>query len=272
MPIVKTDSIHYSNIAAKIREKTGDATTYPPSEMPSGIDAVYEAGKGAGGGNPYEYLDAFVEGATEITSYATKVGENLFRNNYTVAKLRLPVATSIAPRGCSTCSELTEVHAPEMLNISYYSFYKSTKLEQIECNKVTFINTSAFEGCAALKEIHMPDLLTLNPNAFSGATTLEFAEIGSLKSVNILKRSVFYNCTALVALVMRVEDFVPLENTNAFTGTPIASGAGYIYIPSALIPNFQTATNWSTFANQFRALEDYTVDGTVTGAFDRTKI
>ena len=47
MAIVKTDSVHYSNIAAKIREKTGEATTYKPSQMTDGIEAVYEAGKGA---------------------------------------------------------------------------------------------------------------------------------------------------------------------------------------------------------------------------------
>lgn len=47
MAIVKTNSAHYSNIAAKIREKTGEATKYEPSQMADGIEAVYEAGKGA---------------------------------------------------------------------------------------------------------------------------------------------------------------------------------------------------------------------------------
>ena len=41
---VTTDSKHYENMAAKIREKTGTDATYKPSEMPSGVDAVYKAG------------------------------------------------------------------------------------------------------------------------------------------------------------------------------------------------------------------------------------
>ncbi len=45
MAIVKTDDKHYKNLSAKIREKTGGATMYKPSEMPSGVDEVYEAGK-----------------------------------------------------------------------------------------------------------------------------------------------------------------------------------------------------------------------------------
>ena len=47
MAIVKTDSIHYENIASKIREKTGATTQYKSDEMPNGIDEVYEAGKKA---------------------------------------------------------------------------------------------------------------------------------------------------------------------------------------------------------------------------------
>lgn len=42
---VTTDSKHYENMAAKIREKTGTDATYKPSEMPSGVDAVYKAGQ-----------------------------------------------------------------------------------------------------------------------------------------------------------------------------------------------------------------------------------
>jgi hypothetical protein len=32
---------------------------------------------------------------------------------------------------------------------------------------------------------------------------------------------------------------------------------GYIYVPKALIEDYKVATNWSTFADQFRAIEDY---------------
>lgn len=35
------------------------------------------------------------------------------------------------------------------------------------------------------------------------------------------------------------------------------SGAGYIYVPSALLDGFKQATNWSVFSSQFRAIEDY---------------
>ena len=60
--------------------------------------------------------------------------------------------------------------------------------------------------------------------------------------------------------------------SNAFLGTKIASGTGYIYVPASLSASYKTAGNWTAFSNQFRALEDYTVDGTVTGDLDESKI
>jgi hypothetical protein len=54
--------------------------------------------------------------------------------------------------------------------------------------------------------------------------------------------------------------------------TRIEKGTGYIYVPADLVDSYKAATNWSTFAAQFRALEDYTVDGTITGELDITKI
>ena len=67
-------------------------------------------------------------------------------------------------------------------------------------------------------------------------------------------------------------------NTNLFVGNwsgndgPIMKGEGYIYVPRALVDSYKVATNWSSWATQFRALEDYTVDGTTTGELDETKI
>ncbi|MBO5909010.1 MAG: hypothetical protein J6Q67_04435, partial [Clostridia bacterium] len=45
---VVTDDNHYKQIANTIRTKTGQANTYTPSQMPSGIEAVYDKGKADG--------------------------------------------------------------------------------------------------------------------------------------------------------------------------------------------------------------------------------
>lgn len=56
-------------------------------------------------------------------------------------------------------------------------------------------------------------------------------------------------------MILRSPTMCTIVHTNAFTGTPIASGTGYIYVPSALVDTYKT--KWSAFANQIRAIEDY---------------
>ena len=73
-------------------------------------------------------------------------------------------------------------------------------------------------------------------------------------------------------MIIRSETICTLSNKNAFSGSSVASGTGYIYVPKDLVESYKTATNWSTYATQFRALEDYTVDGTITGELDESKI
>jgi hypothetical protein len=107
---------------------------------------------------------------------------------------------------------------------------------------------SVFAGCTALKSIDLPVCTTISGYIFTNATSL---------TAVILR-----NPTALCSL-SRVE---------AFDDTKIAEGTGYIYVPRALLEDYKVATNWSALAAQLRAIEDYTVDGTITGEFDQSKI
>ena len=67
----------------------------------------------------------------------------------------------------------------------------------------------------------------------------------------------FCGCSKLTTLILRSETMCTLSNTNAFSSTPIESGTGYIYVPRALVDSYKAASNWSTYANQIRAIEDY---------------
>ena len=93
----------------------------------------------------------------------------------------------------------------------------------------------------------------------------------------------FESCYILTAVILRSEIVCNLVNTAAFldcyhllgtvnkTYNPDGLKDGYIYVPASLVDSYKTATNWTTFADQFRALEDYTVDGTITGELDPAK-
>ena len=138
-------------------------------------------------------------------------------------------------------------------------------------NNITTVGYNAFYGCSLLRRVVLPKVDTLYSSAFEKCTSLEVADFTALSSIGSM--SVFLGCNALTALILRnTSKFVGMGFNNILNGTPIQSGTGYIYVPSALVDSYKTATHWSTFATQFRALEDYTVDGTTTGALDPGKI
>jgi hypothetical protein len=115
-------------------------------------------------------------------------------------------------------------------------------------NRISKVGQYAFYGCTALTVVDVPNVTTIEANSL-------------------------YNCSALYALILRnTESVCILSNTNALTNSAIANRTGYIYVPNSQIAFYQQGTNWSSFASQFRALEDYTVDGTTTGELDETKI
>lgn len=114
-------------------------------------------------------------------------------------------------------------------------------------NNITRLRYGAFRECRELRVVDMPNLTYLN-------------------------QAVFANCVGLKALILRGNTMCTNINPDILSGSAIASDTGYIYVPRALIEDYKVATNWSIHADQFRALEDYTVDGTITGELDESKI
>ena len=141
-----------------------------------------------------------------------------------------------------------------------------------------FINTIDVLGDSAttdsilartITEFKDDTITTIGPGAFNKCTELT---IVVLPKCSEIRPSAFASCTALKAVILPGNKVCVLPSNNAFNISSIAKGTGYVYVPAALVDSYKTATNWSTFATQFRALEDYTVDGTIDGELDESKI
>lgn len=166
-----------------------------------------------------------------------------------ITKLVLPNCTAISTKCCYVANKLKEIYLPNLKNVRGTQHFQNTAIEEVE-------------------------FLKLNGNAtcpyFGGSPNFKKLNLGYVYSI---PATTFINCSVFETLIIRRTDGVPsLANVNAFNNTMIANGTGYIYVPKALIEDYKVATNWTTYANQFRALEDYTVDGTITGKLDESKI
>ena len=121
-------------------------------------------------------------------------------------------------------------------------------------DRVTSIGMRAFRGCTALVSVNFAAATSIAIEGFRGCAALRSADFAAVTSI---AGETFIDCYRLGALILRSGTMCTLSYVNAFSGTPIASGTGYIYVPAALLEDYKVATNWSTYAAQFRALEDY---------------
>lgn len=142
-------------------------------------------------------------------------------------------------------------------SIGEHAFTGCKSLASANLPGVTDIGESAFEYCTNLTNVNLPEATGIGDYAFKDCTSLTTVDF---PLVNTIGYYAFRGCTNLTALILRnTKAICKLTNPTMgpFAETPIESGTGYIYVPSALIEDYKAASSWSAHANQFRAIEDY---------------
>lgn len=160
------------------------------------------------------------------------------------------------------CTALRSISFPNLdkfQNNSHGSqFRKCSSLVSIDLPQLQMIMQDMFRECSALPIVVLPSTDTINSSGFQGCTSLASFDFKG----GTINANAFYGDTALNTIIIRKSDGVStLANINAFTNTPFASGGtgGTLYVPSALISSYQSATNWSTILgyanNSIQAIE-----------------
>lgn len=136
-------------------------------------------------------------------------------------------------------------------------FMYATQLASISLPKVKKMTSQIFYNCSNLKNIYLPALEDVSAATFC-FQGVEASRI-DLPATMTSKIPIYFcnNAKSLETFILRSNTLCALAGTNAFNGTLIASGTGFIYVPAALIEQYKAATNWITYAAQFRAIEDY---------------
>lgn len=162
--------------------------------------------------------------------------------------------TSVVAYACRGLSKLKTVKVPNATSIGTYAFYYCTAMTSINAPKVTSLGTYAFYN-SAIKSVNFPVATSIPSQCFYSCSSLTKADFGVASSI---AASAFAYAGALEALILRRTSAIcTLSNKSAFAGAAIESGTGFVYVPSALVDTYKAASNWSTYANQIRAIEDY---------------
>lgn len=195
----------------------------------------------------------------------------------TITEFNDDVLTSVGKYAFYRCINLTSVDFPNVTSVGDYAFRYCTALTNVNLPSCSSHNNQSyiFGNCTSLKYVKLPLLTSWGQNMFYDCTALE---TGDFPKVTVSGINAFSGCKALKIVILRSETMCSLQNTGVFRMTPFAEGGtgGRAIVPRSLIESYQTATNWSTLyaagTCTFLALEDYTIDGTITGEIDWDKL
>ena len=112
---------------------------------------------------------------------------------------------------------------------------------------------SVLLACTNATFINLPKVKILGQSAIGSCVRLEKIELPSCEQIGSY---VFSNDSRLKTIILSNNIVSALDNTNAFTGTPIANGTGFVYVPVNLVGEYKAATNWSTFASQIKPISE----------------
>ena len=148
-----------------------------------------------------------------------------------------------------TVTTLTAADFIGVTQIPNYAFQNCIDLTSVEFPSILqTIGNSAFESCNSLTSITIPDIVTTIGNyAFYKCTRLTSITIP--KGVTSIGGSAFASCDSLTTMTILATTPPTLTSTNA-----ISTATTKIYIPAGTLSVYQSATNWSNFADKFEEL------------------
>jgi hypothetical protein len=148
----------------------------------------------------------------------------------------------------------TDCYAQFKSTAVYYTKLIDRTINECTNAMATSVGRNAFTDCKSLTKVKFLSATSIAMNAFGYCIALTTADFHALTSINSYA---FYTCRSLATVILRNTTVCTLASKDAFESTPIKTGTGYIYVPRSLVDTYKAASKWSTYANQFRAIEDY---------------
>lgn len=148
------------------------------------------------------------------------------------------------------CESLALTSLPEgLLEIGDHAFWFCYKLKLTELPpQIHCLRESVFENCLSIETLALPEELDkIESRAFANC---RFFEITIPSSVYYIGPLAFSGCDYLRQVTVLPSTPPDMEDTF------IGDNANVIYVPSASIEKYKTATNWSEWKVKYKALQN----------------
>lgn len=183
------------------------------------------------------------------TTYEDRLLDGSFTGEYINNRV-----TYLKDRTFYKLTGMTSATFNSVTNLGMYIFESCTSLQSISIPNATYLGTALLRGCSNLTHADFSNATNCGSYVFHNCTSLTHVELPKLAR---MQPNFFNNCSALTTLILGKTDTIcTLDNINAFSGSGVESGTGYIYVPDSLVDSYKSATNWSTYASQIKGLSE----------------
>lgn len=268
-----------ASIANTIRTKGGTSASLAfPSDFVQAIEDIPSGGgltaedlvKTVSSGN--RYYRPFISGDLVLTGTRLYFGVFAETDIISVRGDNVSISSGVNESGTywygfefASCDELVSAYFPKLTELHRDMFCNCAKLTSVYVPKVTSVDMKCFQYCSALEKLAFPSLTSaLNNSSVRDCPSLEKIDVNAPSTIYA---NTFASDASLSVLIIRKTGSIcTLGNISAFTNTPFASGksGGTLYVPSALVSSYQSATNWSTILgyanNQIKSIESTHTD------------
>ena len=208
----------------------------------------------------------------ELTNNITVLDYYAFSNCSGLTSVTISdTLTTIGEGTFRYCTKLTNINIPNSVsNIGDRAFYYCSGLTSITLSSsVTSIGESAFENCRGLRNVNIQGG-SIGNSAFyncykitsctigNGVTSIgdaSFAYCSGMTNCTIgngvtsIGEAAFWWCHALTSITIEATT-PPSLGDSVFKNTNISA----IYVPSASVDTYKSATGWSTYASRIQAI------------------
>ena len=232
-----------TELADVIRNKFGYAGTINPQDFYSWFN------KGSLNTLAYRIADGSVQDITALEIYgSTKIRDYVFRDCDSLKRIVLPdTVKSIGQYAFYGCNELTSITIPNSVTtIGQSAFQYCSKLTSVTFpSSIKSIAANTLRNCSSLASVNIPNSVTaINTSALRDCSKLQTVNIGSgvtTIGTYALRAGSSSNKTTFTIRATTP----PTIQSNTFNSSYINK----IYVPTASVSAYKSATNWSSLSS-----------------------
>lgn len=227
--------------------------------LPSGVTVI----------DSYAFQNCDCLQAVDIPNTVTSIMSGAFNGCYSLEGVTLPSGlTTLGSSAFYNCSKLQQMSIPDSVNMTNTSAFSGCRnLRSVTLpSGMTTLPTTTFNGCSRLHSVELPSGITsIGSSAFSSCTSL--AEVNIPSGVTQILANAFASCSVLRSL--DIPAGVASIGNQAFQSTgcieyhfrsttpPTLGSTAFssiaaptkIYVPAESLEAYQTASNWSIYAD-----------------------